>query len=228
LVAGLCVCLTQLPSAVGGDKTGGKTLEVKDSKTGTSAEGVSFTKELGVSYPSLLTLAGRIEQARQAPDPIALAAAARELAAAEVASGKTAAVKSDDLIKEAIDLAKARSNPTEMKAVAALVGAKAGQDLRAAIPAAEKWAAKVKADREAGVKTRGITGQLHADSRYGRWITVHVNGRNVGSMPPMGDIYTYVGDSPWGTTFLYARAHDGRWWRAEIRGNYNHYHWILR
>ena len=80
LVAGLCVCISNLPSAVGGGKqAGGTKFEVPDTdvKKGTSAEGVNFAKELGVSFPTLLTLAGRIEQARQAPDPVALATAAR-------------------------------------------------------------------------------------------------------------------------------------------------------
>jgi hypothetical protein len=86
-----------------------------------SAPAVDFSEELGLSYPSLATLGGRVDSARESEDPVALAVASVELAADEKASGKTDDVKSTDLASEAIELAKERFHPAELKSVAAVL-----------------------------------------------------------------------------------------------------------
>ncbi|MGE3806191.1 MAG: hypothetical protein AB7K24_16085, partial [Gemmataceae bacterium] len=63
-----------------------------------SASQVDFRKELGVSYPSLGTLGSRIDAARRAHDPVALAHAASELNTAEQISKKKASLTSQELI----------------------------------------------------------------------------------------------------------------------------------
>jgi len=226
LIAALCVCGNQLPSLVGGEKKPKPEVIEGKAQPYKTAVGINFGKELGLAFPSLATLGGRIEQARQLPDPVTLAVASRELAAAEQASGKEGSLKSAELSSEAAALAKARSNPKEMKAVAALLGDK-GKDLVAAATKAEEWLAKLKKDRESGAKERGLRGTLHVDSRYAGWINVYVNGRNVGSIPPRGDIYPYINDNPWETTILFARSDDGRTWRAELTGTWKGYTWVL-
>jgi hypothetical protein len=78
---------------------------------------VNFQKELGLSYPSLLTLGARIDAARRAPDPVALAQAASELDVAERVSGKKATITSPEVLAEAAELASLRKQEAELKAV---------------------------------------------------------------------------------------------------------------
>src|SRR5689334_18864141 len=56
------------------------------------AASVNFRKELGLPFATLGTLGSRIDAARRAPDPVALAHAANELAVAEKVSGKQASL----------------------------------------------------------------------------------------------------------------------------------------
>lgn len=233
LAAVLCVCSSHLPSVTSAEKDkGAKPDEQKMTKietkcaAGMCANGVNFAKELNLGFPCLTTLGARIETARQQADPVGLAAAARELTAAEKACGKHAAITGEALTREAIDLAKLRAEPAEMKAVASIAGP-AGKELMGATAKAEEFRAKQKADRDSGVATRGVRGVVHVDSRWGGYIRVYINGRDVGSMGPYGDIYPYVSDNPWEVTMLYAVGDDGRTWRREVPGSYGRYHWIL-
>jgi WD40 repeat protein len=206
--------------------TKGKAIETKGQPR-PSAAAVDFARQLGLGFPSLLTLGARIEAARRQGDPCGLAAAARELAAAEKAAGKRAAVAADGLTAEAVRLAKFRFRTAEMKAVADLAGGAAGQQLLAASRQAEEWAARAKKDRAQGVKSRGIEGVAHIDSRVNVWLRVRVNGIDVGTLEPLGDLRAPVHDRPWDTTFLYAESDDGRVWQAEVTGKQAGYHWIL-
>ena len=226
LAAGL-VALAPNAAEAGKEKGGGKGAKL-ESKAGTapSALTVCFTKELGLGFPSLATLGVRIEQARDQADPVCLALAGRELAVAEKVSGKQASVKADDLLKEAVELAKLRSDPAELKAVALLAG-KMGGDLTALAMRAEKTLAEAKKDRESGVKTRGIMGELHTDSRVNATISVYVDGRFMGTMGPFGDLYTFIGQTAGETTYLQARSRDGRVWNLNVRRAVNNEHWIL-
>src|SRR5436305_5547238 len=58
----------------------------------TTAASVKFRKELGLPLATLNTLGSRIDAARRAHDPMALANAASELGVAEKASGKKASL----------------------------------------------------------------------------------------------------------------------------------------
>ncbi len=82
----------------------------------TPATGVNFKKSLNLPFASLGTLGSRIEAARRAPDPVALANAAHELHVAEKVSGKQASLTSSALVKEAAELAALRRQVAEMKA----------------------------------------------------------------------------------------------------------------
>src|SRR4051794_3944510 len=61
----------------------------------TSAAAANFGKQLNLPFPSLHTLGSRIDAARRAHDPVALAHAASELAVAEKVAGKKADLTSD-------------------------------------------------------------------------------------------------------------------------------------
>lgn len=231
LGAVVCVGLARLPAATGGEKVkagGTKKVMKLESKAeqGKSALTVNFAKELDLGFPSLATLGARIEQARSQSDPVSLAFAARELAVAEKVSGKQAAVTSGELIKEAIETAKHRYDATELKALA-LIADKSSKELKGLAEKAHVAAVEAQKARESGEKTRGIQGRLHADSRVGTTIDVFVDGRHVGTMRPFGDIFPYIGQTPWETTYLSARSRDGRSWSRAVRGATGDYHWIL-
>jgi hypothetical protein len=83
----------------------------------TPAATVKFRKDLNLPFASLNTLGTRIDTARRAGDPVALANSASELAVAEKVSGKTASLTSKQLIAEAAELAKLRRQEVELKAV---------------------------------------------------------------------------------------------------------------
>ncbi len=86
----------------------------------TPAASVKFAKELGLPYASVGTLGSRIDAARRAHDPVALAHAAHELATAEKVSGKKASLTSTELAKESAELAKLRRQEAELRATLAV------------------------------------------------------------------------------------------------------------
>jgi hypothetical protein len=229
-LAGACVLS---PWAMSGEKGGqpqAKAIELKDTaKQQDSAAAVNFAKAFGLSFESLNTLGSRIDTARRQADPVSLASAAHELAVAEQVSGKKASLTADTVLKEAADLAKMRLDPAEIKAVSLLAHGHESivKDLTTAGAKAEKAEKERIAASKEGTKTRGIMGTLHADSRVNATIFVYVDGRFVGSMGPFGDIYPYIGQTAWETTFLFARSNDGRTWNRNIGSAVNNYHWIL-
>jgi len=85
-----------------------------------SAAAIKFRKELGLPLSSLNTLGTRIDAARRAHDPVALAHAASELATAEKVSGKKASLTSLELAKESAELAKLRRQESELRATLAV------------------------------------------------------------------------------------------------------------
>jgi hypothetical protein len=81
------------------------------------AASVKFRKDLNLPYPSLSTLGGRIDTARRAGDPVALANAAGELHTAETVAGKAASLTAKQVLREAAELAALRRQTAELKAV---------------------------------------------------------------------------------------------------------------
>lgn len=185
-----------------GGKKGGRSFEAKGEKR-TPATTIDFQNSLGLSFDSLRGLGARIEQARTAADPVGLAAAARELAVAEKTSGKSASVKSADLLKEATEMARQRNNPDELKAVALLAGDK--EDRKALNDQAAK-AQKELLARKNGEKKRGITGTLSVINQTRWYIRIYVNYQYVGTVRPFATGSVFVGNSAFGTTVLYASA----------------------
>jgi hypothetical protein len=211
--------------------TGGDKKEVKlESKSEKRVCGtkVDFVQELGLNLAALESLGRQIDDSRKQGDPVCLMAEAKVLAAAEKTSGKQAAITSEQLLKEAFELAKYRFNSAELKTVAELMGTtKESKELLAAATKAAEQEAKIKKDKDSGVAPRGVFGTVHVDSRVNTYVTVLINGYNVGTMGPMGDIYPTVRDQPYQTTMLYAFSSDGRVWSQNVAGNYSSYWWIL-
>ncbi len=83
----------------------------------TPAATIKFRKELGLPLATLNSLGSRIDAARRAHDPVALANAAGELNVAEKASGKKASLLAKELIKESAELAAMRRQEKELWAV---------------------------------------------------------------------------------------------------------------
>jgi hypothetical protein len=82
-----------------------------------TASSVPFRKSLHLPFESLSTLGARIDAARRASDPVALANAASELAVAEKVSGKTASLTAKQVLEEAAELASLRRQNAELRAV---------------------------------------------------------------------------------------------------------------
>ncbi len=232
-IAALLAAVTLLGGhALSGEK-GAKGPKGKDiesqGKPAQKASAIDFNKALGLGFESLSTLGSRIDQARLHADPVCLANLGRELSVAEQVSGKAAPLTGAAVMKEAAAMAKMRQDPNELKAVSATVTDEAtAKDLATAAAAAEKAEkARIETAKEGG-KSRGIMGQLHVDSRVATTITVYVDGRYVGTIPPYGDIYPYIGQTAYETTYLSARGANGLYWQASVPNAVNNFTWILR
>jgi hypothetical protein len=82
-----------------------------------AAGAVPFRKDLKLPFSSLNTLGSRIDAARRAHDPVALAHTASELAVAESVSGAKSSLTSTQVVAEAAELAKLKKQVAEMQAV---------------------------------------------------------------------------------------------------------------
>ncbi|WP_437190919.1 hypothetical protein [Planctomicrobium sp. SH527] len=193
-----------------------------------SAATIDFGKSLDLNFRSLKTLGPRIEQSREAPDPVGLYSEARELAVAESVSGKQAALTSKALQEEAVKLAMLRSQSAELKALAQMAENPAvKKELLAAAKKADELAAKRKAESESGEVSRGILGQLIVNNHTHSHVDLYYNGSYVGCLDEHGHGHFSLHDH--GHYFdLLARDHNGNVWRNHVHGDYNTYTWNLR
>lgn len=192
-----------------------------------SATSIDFAKALDLSAPSVRTIGSRIEEARQAPDPIGLASTARELAAVEAATGKQASLKSSDVMKEAIALAKLRGRSAELKAVAALVSDQAAaEDLQVAAKKAEKAEAEKAARAKNGELSRGICGVLHVNNQTHQHMEIYYNGMNIGCVDGYSTGQFYLNDHNWMFN-LEARGDCGGYARRHVHGQMSHFDWTI-
>jgi hypothetical protein len=196
-----------------------KKIEVKAEKY-TPATTIDFGGDLGLSFPALTSLGARIEAARRGPDPVDLAAAGTELAAAEKVSGKKAGLTSDAVLKEAVELARARGSSKELMMVAELVKGDTGKDLQAeALKAAE---AEKTPQPEVGRGARYLRVVNHSDEG----VDIYVDGRFI------GHVYehrheTFPLHMKYDRVEMFARHHHRTWGPARIRGEYDTYTWEL-
>lgn len=200
----------------------------KDKQMQESAEAINFAKAFGLGFDSHETLGSRIQQARRAADPVALASEANELAVAEKISGKKASLTSSALLDEAEKLATLRANSSELKAVALLApdetSRKKLNDLATTAQKREEAAAdKVRS----GERSRGITNNVRVvNHTHDRW-TIYINGNYAGWVNPFGAYTFYVGDDPQAETVLEATADDGGHLQQNAESPRANYVWNL-
>jgi hypothetical protein len=190
-----------LPSQAAADKEGKKALESK-ADTAPPAGTIDFAAALGMDLVSLRTIGGRIDQARWSCDPVALAAIAKELGAAEEASGKKAALTAEKLTKEAAELAHFRNRPSELKTVAVLIGGAAKDEL---LKQATETGKEIEA-RKGGERSRGVEGRLYVDNHTGYFVDIFIDGENRGTVKPYHIGTVYVGAASWQATRLFGHA----------------------
>ncbi|WP_236624223.1 hypothetical protein [Rhodopirellula baltica] len=123
----------------------------------------------------MIPLGSQIHASAADPDPVTLAVAANSLAAAESATGKTAKVTSDQVMAEAVELAKLRRDLKELKAIAQLVSdSKTQSELNQLVELAEDSAT------ESEEASREHYGWLHVDNHTPHDLRIRVDGRTVG------------------------------------------------
>jgi hypothetical protein len=198
-----------------------KKIEAKGEKY-TPASTIDFGGELGLPLQGLTTLGGRIEAARRTPDPVALAVAGLELAAAEKVSGKNAGLSSEAVFKEVVYLAKVRSHSKELLMVAELLNDK---DLRAEADRAARFEKGEAEAAKAGETPRG-TRYLRVWNRTRECTEVYVNGECLGHVEP-GEFATFPIYKRYREVRLFARHHHRRWGPARIDGDYDIWTWEL-
>jgi hypothetical protein len=165
------------------DDSAAKDQQIVESKATrkTAAASVNFRKELGLPFQSLSNLGSRIDTARRASDPVALAHTASELAVAEKVSGKQAKVTSAALLNESAQLAKLRKQAAELQAVSKVAEQVAAEqnlisNLKSQIADAQAIASldteAVKKNQEPGWTPRKIVINNYSDE----YVTIFVNG----------------------------------------------------
>lgn len=149
---------------------------------------INFSRELKVPFDYLDSLGTRIHESRKLPDPVGLATAAQSLAVAEQVAGKKAAVTSDQVLVEAIELAKLRNDANELKAIALLVTDKK-------VKGELEQLAEVASDNapEPGETSKGIIGTLRVVNHSGECLRIFINGQYRGEVHEdrVGDIYVH-------------------------------------
>jgi hypothetical protein len=199
----------------------------------TPASSVNFRKELNLPFQSLNTLGPRIDAARRAPDPVALAHAANELAVAEKVSGKSAGLTSSQVLGEAAELAKLRKQVAELQAVLHVsnqVEFRADQvaSLREQIALAQGQA---KADKEAFDRSQEPTSaprQVVVNNYTTQHIDVYVNGFLKTQVQP-GSTQVLTIEHRWNPTVLkgYGDVDSQTWGPRYIWGRFTKYTWNI-
>src|SRR5262249_10699704 len=141
-------------------------------------------------------LGSRIDAARRAADPVALANAASELSVAEKVSGKTASLTSPQVLQEAAELASLRRQVAELQAVLQVsnqveLEANKGGNLKGQINLAQ---AQVQADRDAFARNeepKATPRKLVVKNHTAQYITVYANGFYQGQVQPgLSQVFT--------------------------------------
>jgi hypothetical protein len=198
-----------------------------------SAASVNFKKELKLPYATLGTLGARIDEARRKHDPVALAHAASELNVAEKVSGKKASLTSMQVLKESAELAKLRSQASELQAVLHVSDQVAAeQDL---ILSLKKTIAL--ANERAKMDTEAIQANLEptwkprkvvVNNYTTQYLTIWVNGHYKTEIPP-GQMAVCIVEHRWNPTILTAHGNEDidSWGPRIIWGRFDKYTWNI-
>lgn len=159
------------------------TLKKDAKKCSCRACGVNLAQELGVPLDYLSTLGARIHTARLSPDPVDLALAAQGLAVAEKVAGKKASITSDEVMDEAVALAKQRGISVELAAMKSIATDEKDQQEFAKLgKEAEAREAEVKQSVESGERTKALFGRLTVINHSPECLRIYVSGRYAGEV----------------------------------------------
>ena len=196
------------------------------------AASVPFRKQLKLPFNSLATLGARIDAARRANDPVALAHAASELAVAENVSDKQADLTSSAVFKEAAELAKLRRQEAEIRALLRVSNqVTAEQDTIASLRQSLTWAKEqAKADTRAWQQNQEPTWTPRTvviNNYTTQYLDITVNGVLKGQVEP-GLTQVFVIEHRWNPTTIKAYGNeDIDVWQRIIWGRFKRYIWNI-
>jgi hypothetical protein len=198
-----------------------------------TARSVNFRKDLDLPLDSLTTLGSRIESARRKPDPVALAHAASELAAAEKVSGKTASLTSKQVLKESVEMAAMRKKAAELKITLHVANQLlAEKELIATLNQnIADVAERTKADQDAinsKLEPTSAPRTIVVNNYTTQYLDIYVNGYMKTSIDP-GSSQTVTVDQRWNPVVLkaYGNEDDRTWGPKNIQGRFNKYTWNI-
>jgi hypothetical protein len=216
----------------GADKTDKQVVDSKARKH-VPATSINFKKALNLPFKSLGTLGARIEAARRAPDPVALAHAANELFIAERVSNKKAALTADQVADEAGELANMRRQASELKAMilqTTQLGKEKAQieDLKRALAAAQKQARQETQAVKNGKEPSAAFRKVLVNNGSTQYVDIYVNGNLKTQIPP-GESKWFVVEHKWNPTVLTAwgNADESKWGPRYIWGKFVTYTWNI-
>lgn len=143
---------------------------------------VNFRKDLGVTLQYLDSIGYTIHEARKTPDPVQLALCAKGLSVAEQVAGKKASVTADQVMQEAIQLARLRGFSAELSAVAKLTDKETSADLNELAEAAKEAEAADREATEQGETSKELVGTLRVENHSHECLRIFVDGRYVGTV----------------------------------------------
>jgi uncharacterized protein (TIGR03000 family) len=211
--------------------------EVVDSKATrrVAASSVDFRKALSLGYSSLRTLGTRIDAARRAHDPVALANTAKELAAAEAVSGKKASLTAKALARESAQLAALRRQVAELRAVAQVTQEVSDEKedrlfLEQSIQAAKDQAAADQQQIERNLEPTWTPRKVVVNNYTTQYLDIWVNGNyKIQVAPGMSQLF-YV-EHRWNPTVLTAYGDEDAgadtWGPRYIWGRFTKYTWNI-
>jgi hypothetical protein len=188
------------------------------------ARTINFIEVLGLQFDSLDVLGVRIDEARKTHDPVGLASAAAYLSAAETVSAKKAKLSANDVMKEAVKMAKWRSKPAELNAVALILK---DSELAKDLPDLAKKAEQRQADRRAALKRgerpRSIVRQITINNNTDWGINMDApgpNGPNASFIDAHSSYAPQVEADDNGNVHMHAQAVGvNRYWDEDINVN---------
>jgi hypothetical protein len=198
-----------------------------------TAASVKFRKELGLPLATLNTLGPRIDAARRAHDPVALANAANELGVAEKASGKKASLLAKELMKESAELAAMRRQEKELWTVTttAMQVTDTDDTITTLKKILEQEKAQQAADSEAIRMNQEPTWKprtVVVNNYTTQYIDIWCNGYYKVQVAP-GMAQSFVVEHRWNPTVLTGDGDEDEqtWGPVNIWGRFNKYTWNI-
>ena len=236
VLAGLLTSGTTLfaqePAAT--DPAGDEPQEYSSAPTAvTPAASVPFRNQLGLPYPTLGTLGGRIDAARRAGDPVAMAHAASELDVAEKVSGKTASLTSKQVLAEAAELASVRKRTADTSAVLKVseslaVAEENLADMKKQLAFSQNMAAQDEKSLAEKLEPTSAPRKILVNNYSTQYIEIQVNGFIRGQVLP-GASRTFTIDQRWNPIVIKGWGDEDAttYGPIRLRGQFKTYTWNI-